>query len=72
MKSIKYSDSIPKLNKIKQVLLDLNYKNLELWPSMAPSAYFFIHNKTMGTTLFQILRIFKFVFFNNHFFGNII
>ncbi|MBT3394993.1 glycosyltransferase [archaeon] len=67
MKSIKYSDSIPKLNKIKQVLLDLNYKNLELWPSMAPSAYFFIHNKTMGTTLFQILRIFKFVFFKEKF-----
>ena len=67
MKFTKYSDSIPKLKKIKQVLSDLNYKNLELWPSMAPSSYFFIHNKTMGTNLFQILRIFKFVFFKEKF-----
>jgi len=62
-----YNEKIPELKKLKKFFSEEEYGGINLWPSMAPSCYFYMQNNTMGSKIFNILRIIKFLFFVERF-----
>src|SRR3989344_1063596 len=62
-----FHETIPTLHNLKKVFSNLNYKGINLWPTMAHPCYCYLYDHGMGRFLFKILRMLKFIFFKEKF-----
>lgn len=62
-----YYEKIPELRKLRHIFSNLKYKNIDLWPSMAPITYNYVYNRKFDSKFLNFLRILKFLFFVERF-----
>lgn len=67
MKNKFFYEEIPELSKLKEIFSIYKHKDIDLWPSMAPSIYYYKHYGSFGNFRFKLMRILKFVFFYEKF-----
>lgn len=66
-KAIFFYNRIEKLKKLKEIFSNLKHKDIELWPSLAPSVYYYEQFRTFESFWGKIARIAKFLFFKEKF-----